>query len=152
MTEGQFTKPEAVLFAECCISCGVPPEAVLVEDRSTNTGENFRFSHALLSAHGIFPRTGIVTCKPYMAKRVWATGTKQWSEVEWFVSTPKLSLKDYPTEQVPLESSVQLMVGDLQRCRVYAEKGFQAPVEIPDAVWEAYQRLADAGYDEQVIR
>ena len=43
------------------------------------------------------------------------------------------------------------MVGDLQRLRVYAEKGFQAPVEVPDEIWAAYERLVAAGYDQYVI-
>ena len=49
------------------------------------------------------------------------------------------------------DTSVSLMVGDLQRLRVYAEKGFQAPVEVPDEIWSAYERLVAAGYDQYVI-
>ena len=37
------------------------------------------------------------------------------------------------------------MVGDLQRIRVYAERGFQIPQEIPDDVWLAYEELVRAG-------
>ena len=152
MTEGRFPKPEAELFAERCMALGVPENAILVENRSTNTGENFLFSKALLSRRGIFPKIGIVTCKPYMAKRCWATGMKQWSEVRWFARTPALRFEDYPTEEAPLESAIQLMVGDLQRCRVYAEKGYQVPVPVPEEIWAACLRLAEAGYNEQFIR
>ena len=152
MTAGTFPRPEGELFAERCMELGVSAEAILVENRSTNTGENFRFSRELLNGKGIFPASGIITCKPYMARRVWATGTRQWGEVTWYVSVPDLSFAEYPTEQAPLESTLQLMVGDLQRCRVYAEKGFQAPVEVPEDIWQANLRLADAGYDEQIIR
>ena len=152
MTAGRFQKPEAELFAERCAALGVPESAILVENRATNTGENFAFSRTLLNACGIFPKSGIITCKPYMAKRVWATGTKQWGEVSWFVSTPELSFEEYTTEEITLESTIQLMVGDLQRCRVYAEMGYQAPVEVPEEIWEACLRLADAGYDEHFIR
>ena len=152
MTSGLFPAPEAELFASRCTELGVPQTDLILEPHSTNTGENFTFSRELLSSRGIFPSAGIIACKPYMAKRVWATGTKQWSEVSWYVSTPKLSLKEYVTEQYPLESAVQLMVGDLQRCRVYAKMGFQAPVDVPETVWQAYERLAAAGYDRYVIR
>jgi hypothetical protein len=44
------------------------------------------------------------------------------------------------------------MVGDLQRLSVYAEKGYQVPVSVPDDVWAAYDRLVAAGFDSQVIR
>lgn len=152
MTAGCFPRPEAELFAERCISLGVPRDAILIESRSTNTGENFTFSRELLSSLGIFPTTGLAVSKPYMAKRVWATGTKQWNEVQWFVSTPPLSFAEYPSDETPLESTLQLMVGDLQRCRVYAELGYQAPIDVPDDIWAAYLHLVEAGYDQQVIR
>ena len=143
---GRYT-PEAELFAERCRSLGVPSENILIESASTNTGENFRFSRDLLSERGIFPRTGIAVCKPYMAKRAWATGTRQWPEVTWSVMTQPLSLEEYGADDI----SISLMVGDLQRLRVYAEKGFQAPVEVPDEIWSAYERLVAAGYDQYVI-
>ena len=142
-----FTTPEAELFAERCRALGVPSENILIEAASTNTGENFRFSRELLSERGIFPSTGIAVCKPYMAKRAWATGTKQWPEVTWSVMTQPLSLEEYGTDDI----TIALMVGDLQRLRVYAEKGFQAPVEVPDDIWSAYERLVAVGYDQYVI-
>ncbi len=152
MTEGRFRKPEGELFAERCMALGVPEEKIIIENRATNTGENFTFSHKLLDAQGIVPHTGIATCKPYMAKRTWASGTKQWGEVTWYISVPQLSFEEYPTEDTPLESTIQLMTGDLQRLRVYAEKGFQAPVEVPDEIWEINERLIRDGYDLYAIR
>lgn len=152
MTEGRLKKPEGELFAERCMALGVPEEKILIENRATNTGENFTFSHSLLDALGIVPKTGIATCKPYMAKRTWASGTKQWGEVQWYVSVPKLSFEDYPTEEILLESTIQLMTGDLQRLRVYAEKGFQAQVEVPDDIWDVNERLIRDGYDLYAIR
>ena len=148
MTEGSFPRPEAELFAERCIRLGVPEESILIEASSTNTGENFTFSRALLREKGLFPKTGIAVHKPYMAKRAWATGTKQWPEVRWSVMTHPLTLEEYGCD----EATVNLMVGDLQRLRVYAEKGFQAPVDVPEDVWAAFERLAAAGYDTYVIR
>ena len=147
LTSSLFTTPEAELFAEHCRALGVPSENILIEAASTNTGENFRFSRELLSERGIFPLTGIAVCKPYMAKRAWATGTKQWPEVTWSVMTQPLSLEEYGTD----DTTISLMVGDLQRLRVYAEKGFQALVEVPDEIWSAYERLVAAGYDQYVI-
>ena len=43
------------------------------------------------------------------------------------------------------------MVGDLQRIRVYAERGFQIPQEIPDEVWAAYEELVQLGFDERLV-
>jgi hypothetical protein len=43
------------------------------------------------------------------------------------------------------------MVGDLQRIRVYPEKGYQIPQEIPDEVWTAYEELIAAGFDQHLV-
>jgi len=43
------------------------------------------------------------------------------------------------------------MVGDLQRIRVYADKGYQIPQDIPDDVWNAFEQLVQAGYDKYLV-
>ena len=55
-------------------------------------------------------------------------------------------------ERVALAADVvSIMVGDLQRIRVYAEKGFQIPQEIPDEVWKAYEELVALGFRERLV-
>ena len=148
-TSARFVRPEAELFADRCMRLGVPETAIIIESRSTNTGENFRFSHDLLQNYPL--KTGIIACKPYMAKRAWATGSKQWPEVRWFASGIPLSFEEYPTDQIKLEDTIQLMVGDLQRLWVYEKKGFQVHVDIPEHVLPAYRALVEAGFSNQVI-
>ena len=150
-TAALFRRPEGVLYGERCRALGVPEERVLVEDRAANSGENFHFSRALLEERGIVPRTGVIACKPYMARRAWATGAMQWPEVRWSVARQRVSLEEYLARGRELRPVLELMVGDLQRLRVYADR-FQAPVEVPEAVWSAYERLAALGYDRFVIR
>ena len=152
ITDGLFREPEGVLFAGRCLECGVPADSILIEQCSTNTGENFSFSRVLASQHGLSPQKGIIVCKPYMSARAWATGTKQWPEVSWQVSAPPIPFAQYIGEDTPLEQEIELLVGDLQRLRVYAEKGFQAPVEIPGEIREAYERLVRAGFDRYILR
>ena len=43
------------------------------------------------------------------------------------------------------------MVGDLQRIRVYATKGYQIAQEIPDDVWQAFEELVQAGYVRHLV-
>lgn len=152
MTEGMFPKPEAEMFAERCALAGVPKTAILTECRSSNTGENFTFTREKLDALGIVPKVAIATSKPYMARRVWATGTKQWPEVRWITSVPPLTFREYVKAPITLDSTIELMVGDLQRLRVYEDMGFQAHVDVPASVWNAYRRLAAAGFDRYVIK
>ena len=152
LTSQLFHQPEAVLFAERCRSMGVPEESILMETRATNTGENFVFSRDMLTARSIEAKTGIVACKPYMVKRVWATGRKQWPDVRWFPCGMPLSLEDYLTEEITWDKTIPLMVGDLQRLLVYEKMGYQVHVDVPNEIWQAYERLSAAGYDRYVIR
>jgi uncharacterized membrane protein len=46
---------------------------------------------------------------------------------------------------------ISIMVGDLQRIKVYADKGFQIHQEIPDEIWSAYEELIAAGYNRHLI-
>lgn len=149
-TAALFHKPEGVLYAERCQKLGVPKECILVEEQAANSGENFTFSKELLARRGIVPATGVIACKPYMAKRAWTTGAMQWPQVHWSVAHTKISFGEYLDQGNDLTAVLNLMVGDLQRLRVYAGK-FQAAVEVPAPVWAAYERLAGDGYSRYVI-
>lgn len=152
ITDGLWSVPEGDVFAERCIACGVPEDHILVEREAKNTGDNFTLSRKLCSNIGLHPQTGVIVCKPYMAKRAWATGSKQWQEVQWQVQVPKIPFEAYWSDEESMEREINLMTGDLQRLTVYAEKGFQVPVDVPEPIWAAYERLVKDGYDRFVIR
>lgn len=150
MTDGLFTEPEGAVFARVLREHGVPQSALYIEDQAKNTGDNVTLSRKLLHEKGVYPKTGILVCKPYMAKRAWATAAKQWPDVHWGVSTPDIPFERY-ADETALDPEIQLMVGDLQRLRVYADKGYQAPIDVPDDIWAAYERLVKDGYRAYVI-
>ena len=43
-------------------------------------------------------------------------------------------------------------MGDFQRMKLYAEKGWQVPQEIPDTAWNAFYKLVELGYDGQLAK
>lgn len=146
LTRGKFAKTEAETFADVAMAKGVPRGAILLETRSTNTGENIQFSRALLAGHGIDPQTFIVVQKPYMERRAYATFMKQWPGKDILMASPSLSWTEYPTEMLTKEIIIPILVGDLQRIRLYPEKGFQIPQEIPAEVWAAFEELVARGF------
>src|SRR5688572_25390351 len=77
-TQGMWTEKEADKFAAIAVKRGVPASAILVENKSSNTGENIQFSQQLLQAHNISPDSFIVVQKPYMERRSFATFKKHW--------------------------------------------------------------------------
>src|ERR1700730_7628635 len=155
ITRDIWTEPEANQFAEIAFAMGVPEESVLIENRSTNTGENIRFTKQLLAERNIDPQKFILVQKPYMERRSFATFRKVWPEKEALVSSPQVSfdeyLDSYCAKELSADDVINIMVGDLQRIKIYAEEGFQIHQEIPDGVWSAYEELVRAGYDERLV-
>ncbi|KAF6799583.1 duf218 domain-containing protein [Colletotrichum sojae] len=149
LTENRFSRPEAEVFADIARGMGVPDDKIVVEPRSTNTGENVRFTHALLKERGLKAESFVLVQKPYMERRTYATFKKQWPDAgtEFTVTSPELGFEEYPDGENPKKLVVNIMVGDLVRIREYPAKGFQIEQEIPEEVWEANQRLIAAGHD-----
>ena len=152
LTKESWTESEARLFARIAIEKGVPSEAILVEEKSTNTGENILFTQQLLKERGLDLQRFLLVQKPYMERRSFATFHKQWPGKDLIVTSPQIALQDYATNELPLERVIQIMVGDLQRIKVYAEKGFQIYQEIPEPVWNAFERLVALGFDQQLVK
>ena len=69
ITKHLWLDPEANRFAQIAMECGVPEDRILVENRSTNTGENVQFTREMLTARGIDPASFILVQKPYMERR-----------------------------------------------------------------------------------
>jgi uncharacterized SAM-binding protein YcdF (DUF218 family) len=151
-TKYMWQQSEAELFADIAVKRGVPEKDILVENKSTNTGENVRFTRALLADKGIDPQRFILVQKPYMERRSYATFMKQWPGKQAVVTSPQISFDDYPTKAVPLPNVIASMVGDLQRIKEYPALGFQIEQPIPDDVWEAYENLVAAGFTKDEIK
>jgi uncharacterized SAM-binding protein YcdF (DUF218 family) len=150
VTKGIWKTPEADRFARIALDKGVPAEAIFIENQSTNTGENILFTQRLLQEKGLSPKTFLLVQKPYMERRSYATFKKQWPDKDLIVTSPQISFEDYPTEEITMEKVINIMVGDLQRIRIYPDKGFQIPQDIPDDVWAAYERLVARGFDKHL--
>lgn len=164
--------PEAVVFARIAMERGVPEDKIIVEPRSTNTGENVRFTFELLQQKGFLTqrslqddysggiRSFILVQKPYMERRTYATFMKQWPGMadgkdgarpfEFSVTSPQFSFAEYLDDDNPRELVINIMVGDLVRIRSYPAMGYQIAQDVPEEIWEAGQRLLAAGFNRHM--
>jgi uncharacterized SAM-binding protein YcdF (DUF218 family) len=156
ITSQLWSEAEADRFARIAVSMGVPNERILIENRSTNTGENVQFTRELLAARRLDPASFILVQKPYMERRTFATFSKVWPGKQLIVTSPQLSLDEYLSRyshgSLSPADVISIMVGDLQRIREYPARGFQIEQPIPDDVWDAYLELVRAGYDKYLLR
>ncbi len=152
VTKDLWHVPEADKFAEIAIEKRVPKDKIILENSSSNTGENIQFAKRLLADMNITIQSAIIICKPYKERRDYATFRKQWPEIEIIVTSPQVSYEQYMESIFSKDTAINLLVGDLQRMKVYEEKGYQIHQDIPDDVWRAYEELVKMGYDKDVIK
>jgi len=156
ITQRLWSEPEADQFARIAVGLGVPAGRILIENRSTNTGENVQFTRELLAARGLDPQSFILVQKPYMERRSYATFRKRWPEKRAIVTSPQVSFDEYlarySNDALSPDEVVAIMVGDLQRIRLYPALGYQIEQDIPADVWAAFEELVAAGYDGHLAR
>lgn len=156
-TEGRLAQSEAETYAQKALALGVAREKMILETKSTNTGENLRFSHTLLKEHGVEVRTAIVVHQPNMGKRIRATLQKQWpdTDVRFLIAPADRSLEAYlarlAADGVEEHEMVSNIVGDFQRMDIYARMGYQTPCPMPPEAWEAFERMKAFGYTKYII-
>ncbi|WP_130918328.1 YdcF family protein [Nocardia cyriacigeorgica] len=148
-----FPRGEAVHYRERAIALGVPDEAVLVEPAATNTGENIAFTRELLQQTGLLDsiRSAILVCRPYHQRRSYAVCRKLWPEITIVCSSAPMTLGNYIDRIGDMGRVIAMLVGEVQRAWVYPAKGWAIPVDVPDHVRAAYQRLVEAGYDGRLL-
>jgi uncharacterized SAM-binding protein YcdF (DUF218 family) len=140
-TSGNKTT-EASAFAARAYHLGVPIDAILLEERATNIGENIAFTAKIIpSATSI-----IFVTKPQTQKRCLTTVKKQWPEIVPLVTAPMTSFYEQPTSGLSLRDVICELVGDLRRLQIYSKTGFQAAIEIPNCVLRANDVLVEAGF------
>ncbi|NBC97848.1 YdcF family protein [Atlantibacter hermannii] len=141
----------------------IPADKLLVEDKSTNCGENTAFTRDRMHALRLLPRQAILVQDPTMQRRTAATFARVWrddeSQVEWFNVpgiVPTLTVTPRETRFTageglwPVDRYLSLIVGEIPRLRNDKDgygpngRGFIEAVDIPGHVLAAWQILRHA--------
>ncbi|WP_329396243.1 YdcF family protein [Streptomyces lydicus] len=150
-TRERMPRGEAVHYRERALELGVPDSAILVEPRARNTGENIRFSRALIEGADIDASSVLLISKPYEERRVYATARKLWPEVEIVSASTPMTFDDYVESIGDARKVIDMLVGSLQRLLIYPDQGFMISLPVPDVVRAAFDRLRDAGFTSRLV-
>ncbi len=151
LTKDAFTKPEAHIFAEEAMRLGVPSEKIIIEDKSTNTFDNIRFTKKLLDEKGLNPKSLLIVTKPYMERRALTTALAVLPDAHIVVSSPDLDFDSYPNDLISVELLINMLVGDTQRLMIFSEHSIISKQEFSSELVDAYQSLVKLGYNKQII-
>jgi uncharacterized SAM-binding protein YcdF (DUF218 family) len=144
-------RSEAQVFASVAIQEGVPRQAIVLEDKAQNTGENFSRSKALSEKLGLEVSSLIVVAKPYMTRRGFATGRQVWPEVVLHLQCEDIGVREYFKREPDPERILHALVGDLHRIIVYPKFGYQIRQRVPRPVRAALRSLVEAGYGSRLV-
>lgn len=139
----------------------IPAEKLILETKSTNSGENAQNALAILRLKGKLPERILLMNDPTLQRRTKATFEKVWQKenVEWISYAPIIpkiielepELCFMPSElngQWTREYFYALVLGEMIRLNDdengYGPNGknYMNHVDIPQNVWQAYQRIA----------
>ena len=146
-TRHLWSVPEAHVFRERALQCGVAPSAILTENQATNFGENIAFVRRLAPT---LKRVTFVT-KPNSILRVKLTVPIQWPGVTAFVDAPPLRFPEEVSNVVGILGVIDEMVGDVDRILKYPALGYQAPHDLPAEILESWQDLQKAGFKNHLL-
>jgi hypothetical protein len=141
-TRQLWNRPEAHVFRERALGRGVAADAIVIEDRATNFGENIAYARALAPAAG----TVIFLTKPNSVLRVSLTVPLRWPGITAFVDAPPLAFPDEVADTIGVDGVIHEMVGDIERIIEYPKRGFQVAHELPTDVLESWHFLIRAGF------
>ena len=146
-----WDRSEAEMYADVAVAHGVPRENILLETSALNTAENIRFTRQLLREREIRVKNIDIAVKPFMQRRTWAAMVVEWPEMPATLASPRMTLEEYFTPDLPPGKIINIMMGDLQRVWVYARKGWSAPQRLPENVQAAYHLLCELGFTRHLI-
>ncbi|MGW5307286.1 YdcF family protein [Streptomyces griseoluteus] len=150
-TRDRMPRGEAEHYRERAMELGVPADVILVEPRARNTGENIRFSRALLEEHRAAVSSVLLVSKPYEERRAYATARKLWPEVEWVSASTPMSLADYIDSIGDARLVIDMLAGAQQRLMIYPQQGFMVEQIVPEDVAAAFERLRAAGFTSRLL-
>ena len=123
---------EASMVFQPLVRCGVPPQAILWEDKARNTGENVAFSRALV--HNLNVTELFLIGKVSSKRRYMMTVKKQWPEIKrmccygvnYFSCDPKHWWREGDFRR--------RVMNEYRKIPSYIESGFISEISIRDGV------------------
>ena len=155
ITDGLFNKTEAEIYKDIAIREGVPEDKILIENRSTNTGDNFKFSLKLLNDKKIKADKIIIVHHACVERRTLSSAKAVMKNKELTITTPDITFEEFinklESDTEKINDKISVIVGDIQRIVIYPQFGWQIKNEISDEVIDAYNFLKNLGFNKFII-
>jgi len=139
LTKDTFSMPEAKVFFNEMVKLGVPKEDIIIEEKATNTLQNVILGMEMLKKKNIKVNQIILVAKPFLMRRCRATFQKHYPRITTICCPPEGSIFDFIDR--PKKEFAKRLLDEIERIKVYSEKGDIIPQILPDTVKTAIHKL-----------
>ncbi len=156
ITKNRFNKSEAEIYKDIAISNGIKDEDILIETKSTNTSDNFRFATKILDENNIKYNKILIVHLPINERRTYSAAKIILKDKELIITSPDITFDKYlkKLNKKSLEEiidEISVVVGDIQRMIVYPQFGWQAKDDVPKSIIDKYYYLKNLGFSKYVL-
>ena len=154
-TSDKFERTEAEIFKDIAIKHGVLEKDIIIENKSTNTGDNFKYGISLLNKLNIKCNSIIIVHNALSERRTFSTGKKLLNSKKLYITSPNFSFENFinciKNDEVNGREDIEILLGDIQRIVVYPQFGWQIENNISTEVVDAYNYIKNLGFTRYLI-
>ncbi len=156
ITKNSFSKSEAEIYKDIAVSNGINEEDILIETKSTNTGDNFRFAMELLEKSNIKYNKILIVHKSLYERRTYSSAKIILKNKEIIITSPDKTLEEYLEDlskksKEAIMNEISVIVGNIQRLIIYPQFGWQIENDVPDSIIENYYYLKNLGFSKDIF-
>jgi hypothetical protein len=135
---GAIEGSEASAFSNYLQKVGIPRGSILLEESSSNTGENISAGLEKLRAEGISPKRVLLVTHGSHMRRALAVAKARESAIEWLAVPDDCDMSSFPEGELARD-----LLGEIDRLEKYPKLGYFAAQDIPAEVLSARHALED---------
>ena len=156
LTSTKFEKTEAEIYRDIALENGLDINNIYIENKSTNTGDNFRFSLKIIEENHIKSNKILIVHNKLSERRTLSAAKAIIKEKSLSITSPDTTfdefierLKQRKSEDV--KNIISVIIGDIQRIIIFPQLGWQVENDVPQEVIEAYYLLKNNGYNKYIF-
>lgn len=127
-------------FKSYLVEHGVPEQAIILEDWSTNTQEDVQFTMPILQEKGIKHESALLVTRSFHQRRAYATFAKTYPQVTT-INVPADEVTEARLHGDDLPYIVNQCLEEYEKLQRYGEQGYLVKQDVPLDVSLAYEQL-----------
>jgi len=154
ITKNFFNKSEAEIYKDIAIKQGVNEKDILIETKSKNTVENFKFSSNILKNNNIKSDKILIVHGSLSQRRTLSCAKAVLKDKTFLITSPDITFEDFLNklkENKHAIDTISTIVGNIQRLIIYPQFGWQQETKVPENIINAYYLLKELGFSKYIL-